>query len=286
MPSPGRRPFTATIRLWSDRAGRSAQRRRQRRRHDAVEQQARAGRSRTRRARRAAARRCWRRAARGSRCRATAAAPTPASKRSRCSREGRMIGIVGGREVRVDGVDRQVRRWPRPRAACVRGCRGGSRAGSCRCRSSDDSAAATPCCAAAACSARAAPGVEIVGVRSCAKMPSRSLTLSAPNTRIGARTPACRSTMPSSMSAQASIAAPAGFERARDLGGAVAVGVGLDDGDDAGARAGPRQPAGADEPGDRAEVGADRLEIDVRDGLTDHAERRGRRSAGSPLPMP
>ena len=41
-------------------------------------------------------------------------------------------------------------------------------------------------------SARAADGVEIVGVSVWLKMPSRSLTLRPPNTRIGTRTPACR----------------------------------------------------------------------------------------------
>ena len=47
-----------------------------------------------------------------------------------------------------------------------------------------DAAACTR--AAAACTARAAPGVEIVGVRLQSNRPSRSLTLSAPKTRISA----------------------------------------------------------------------------------------------------
>src|SRR5687767_6761916 len=63
--------------------------------------------------------------------------------------------------------------------------------------------------AAAAWTARAADGVEIVGVRENSKSPSRSLTLSAPNTRIGTDTPARRRTIPSSISAHASIVAPA-----------------------------------------------------------------------------
>src|SRR5687768_18587750 len=63
--------------------------------------------------------------------------------------------------------------------------------------------------AAAAWTARAADGVEIVGVRENSKSPSRSLTLSAPNTRIGTDAPARRRTIPSSISAHASIVAPA-----------------------------------------------------------------------------
>jgi len=55
----------------------------------------------------------------------------------------------------------------------------------------------------------AADGLEMVGVSPKSNTPSRSLTLSAPNTRIGTPTPARRSTTPSSMSAHASIAAPA-----------------------------------------------------------------------------
>ena len=57
--------------------------------------------------------------------------------------------------------------------------------------------------------ARAADGVEMVGVRAKSKRPSRSLTLSAPKTRIGTVTPARRRTIPSSMSAHASMVAPA-----------------------------------------------------------------------------
>jgi hypothetical protein len=62
--------------------------------------------------------------------------------------------------------------------------------------------------AAAACGA-GAPGVEMVGVRRQSKSPSNQLTLSAPNTRMSARTPAARSTAPSSISAHASRSAPA-----------------------------------------------------------------------------
>ena len=54
-----------------------------------------------------------------------------------------------------------------------------------------------------------ADGVEMVGVSAYSKRPSRLLTLSAPKTRIGSLTPARLSTMPSSISAQASIVAPA-----------------------------------------------------------------------------
>ena len=60
-------------------------------------------------------------------------------------------------------------------------------------------------------------GVEIVGVSCRAKTPSRSLTLSAPKTRIGIVTPASRIARPSSMSAQASIDAPRRESRARLL---------------------------------------------------------------------
>jgi len=66
-----------------------------------------------------------------------------------------------------------------------------------------------PRAAAAACTARAADGLEMVGVSECSKRPARSLTLSAPKTSTGTCTPARRSTTPSSMSAHASIVAPA-----------------------------------------------------------------------------
>src|SRR5688572_9615168 len=49
----------------------------------------------------------------------------------------------------------------------------------------------------------------MVGVRENSNNPSRSLTLNAPNTSTGTRTPARRNTMPSSISAHASIVAPA-----------------------------------------------------------------------------
>ena len=52
--------------------------------------------------------------------------------------------------------------------------------------------------AAASSNARAAAGVETVGVRSCSNTPERSLTLSAPKTRMGRVTPASRSDTPSS----------------------------------------------------------------------------------------
>ena len=61
--------------------------------------------------------------------------------------------------------------------------------------------------------------------------------------------------MPSSMSAHASIAAPACSSARADLCRAVSVGVGLDDGDDRRAAAG--DPVGREKAGDdRAEVGA------------------------------
>jgi hypothetical protein len=54
----------------------------------------------------------------------------------------------------------------------------------------------------------------MVGVRLYSKIPVTSLTPSAPKTRISAFTPARRRTMASSISAQASIVAPA-FSRVR-----------------------------------------------------------------------
>ena len=63
--------------------------------------------------------------------------------------------------------------------------------------------------AAASCRALPADGVEMVGVSLYSKMPVTSETPSAPNTRISHRTPARRSTIASSMSAHASIVAPA-----------------------------------------------------------------------------
>ena len=74
----------------------------------------------------------------------------------------------------------------------------------------------------------------MVGVRSQSNSPSRSLTLSAPKTRISARTPAVRSaTRLLDVGAGEQIGAGL-LERARHLRRAVPVGVGLDDGDHAG----------------------------------------------------
>ena len=116
-------------------------RRRQRRRHDAVEQQARAAPCRTTRASRAAAPRCWH-ACRSTSCgrlgrpaRARSTVVSAASKRSRCSLKQRLL--------RDRPPSRSACRPPRAagsgcraaRAACAAGCRGGTRAGSCRCRS-------------------------------------------------------------------------------------------------------------------------------------------------------
>ena len=58
------------------------------------------------------------------------------------------------------------------------------------------------------------------------------------------------------------------LERARDLGRAVAVGIGLDDGDEAG-----RRTAGGREiRGNRTAVATDRVEIDAGDGRPDHGD--------------
>ena len=95
-------------------------------------------------------------------------------------------------------------RWRANRAACAADCRSENRDGSFRCRSSGDSARRCRTARPRACTARAAPGVEMVGVSRQSNRPSRSLTLSAPKTRISAFTPAARSAAPSSMSAHAS----------------------------------------------------------------------------------
>ena len=92
--------------------------------------------------------------------------------------------------------------------------------------------ASTPRAAAAASSARAAPGVETVGVRRCVNTPSRSLTLSAPNTRIGTRD-AGIAQRHAFFDVRAREHRRAGrLERRADRRRAVAVRVRLDDGDD------------------------------------------------------
>ena len=232
-------------------------------------------RGRTRRASRAAARRCSRRG----RTDATAAAARASLARSRArsvsisrARSNRDALLVEQRRLRDRRRSRNACRPRRARgsgsraapAACAAGCRSGSRAGSCRCRSSGDSGRAVLYFAAAACTARAAPGVEIVGVRRQSNRPSRSLTLSAPKTRISARTPAARSAAPSSMSAHASRSAPASSSAQRHLAGAVAVRVRLDDRDHAGRRA-SRALARRDSSTMCAVVGLERGEIDARD---------------------
>ena len=78
-------------------------------------------------------------------------------------------------------------------------------------------ATAAPRRAAASPSARAAKGEETVGVSRWVNTPSRSLTLRAPKTRMGARTPPSRRAAASSMSAHASMPAPAD-SRARATG--------------------------------------------------------------------
>ena len=75
----------------------------------------------------------------------------------------------------------------------------------------------TPRRAAASLSARAAKGDDTVGVSPWVNTPSRSLMPRAPKTRIGARMPPSRRVTASSMSAQASMAAPA-CSRARATG--------------------------------------------------------------------
>ena len=121
-------------------------------------------------------------------------------------------------------------------AACGAGCRAGTRAGSCPCRSSDDTRGARCVPAAADSSARAAPASRPSASDRCVNTPSRSLTLSAPNTRIGI-------VMPAVAERHAFLDVRAGqhrrarrLERAADRRRAVTVGVGFDDGDDAGRR--------------------------------------------------
>ena len=159
----------------------------ERRRHDAVEQQARAARSRTRRANRAAARRCWRRDGAAGRAPSASSVAARGLEARALLVEQRVLGLVGGGEVRVHRLELEVRARQQLRQRPRAGCRGGTRGGSCRCRSSGGSAACVARAAAAACSARPAAGLEMVGVRSCSNTPSRSLTLSAPKIRIGAR---------------------------------------------------------------------------------------------------
>ena len=200
----------------------------------------RAARSRTRRANRAAARRCWPRGGTAAARRARASVAHAASNASALLVEERVLGLVGGREVRVDALrarDSGSRAAP---AASTPGSRGGTRGDACRCRSSGDSGRACRARRGRRLQRAARPtGLAIVGVRSYSKTPSRSLTLSAPKIRIRARVPDSRSSMPSSMSATASQRRAGFFERARHAHRAVPVGVGLDDRDDAGRRGRP-----------------------------------------------
>ena len=130
------------------------------------------------------------------------------------------------------------------------------------------------CFAAAACTARAADGVEIVGVSENSNKPSRSLTLSAPkieNRRADAG--AAKDDRLFDVRARQQIRAR-GFERERNALSAVSVRVRLDDGNDLGARrAGHRWIRGAfgEKLLNRFEVGLQRREIDVRDRAADHS---------------
>ena len=99
-----------------------------------------------------------------------------------------VVGIVRGREMGVHRLDLQVaaRGELRQRAIEVVGPESEPvHAGV----DLQAVAGARATAAAASCSARAADGVEIVGVRLCVGIPSRSLTLSAPKIRIGEMTP-------------------------------------------------------------------------------------------------
>ena len=117
-------------------------------------------------------------------------------------------------------------------AACGAGCRSGTRAGSSRCRSLGGTAAAGGIARLLPAPLARRAGVEIVGVSRQSNRPSRSLTLSAPNTRISALTPAARSAAPSSMSAHARRSAPASSSARATWRAAMTVSVRFDDGDD------------------------------------------------------
>ena len=102
-------PLTATTRLCSVIAGHERQRRRQRRRHHAVQQQTRPHADRTRRASRAETPRCCTRGDSVGRPPSAATSASARSKRDRCSRKVRRLRVVGGGEMRVHGVELEVR---------------------------------------------------------------------------------------------------------------------------------------------------------------------------------
>ena len=170
MPSPGRTPSRHDTAV-SDRAGRSASRRGERRRARCRRAAGRAAPSRT-----TCAVAQQRRGVGG--VRPDAAQAQRASSRrapdrtASAARRRRAIGHVGGGEMRVDRVDARGARSPST-SGIVRSqiVVTETRAGSFRCRSSGDSRAGTPRRAAAAASARAAPGVDTVGVSRYAKTP-------------------------------------------------------------------------------------------------------------------
>ena len=135
-PSPRRRGCA------SDITGVERQRRRQRRRHDAVEQEARAGRGRTRRASRAAARRCWRRDGSAGRPPSAVDVGQRLLEARALLVEQRRLGIVGGARSACRPRRARGSGSPAAPAACAAGCR--SRKPEpvhARCRSSGDSAA-------------------------------------------------------------------------------------------------------------------------------------------------
>ena len=190
--------------------------------------------------------RCWRRASTAACAPSAAMVATAPLEAHALLIEDRAVGIVGRREVRVHRVELEIPSRPGAPATIVSQV------------VEPETEAIHPgvdlqVIAKALAAARpppaprrAAPGVEMVGVSAQSNRPSRSLTLSAPNTRISARTPAARSAAPSSMSAHASRSAPASSSARRHLPGAVAVRVRLHDGNHARAR--ERPPARGSEP--------------------------------------
>ena len=231
-------PFTATMRLWSDSTGRERERRRERRRHDAVEQQARPD---------EVVPHALVAQQRGAVGRVTHPGAMPsagerrrarASKRVRCSSKSGCSGIVGGRKVRVDGVDPADAARGELRASSARDCRARKPR---RFMPGVDlqmtAEARRRARAAAACERRAADrrrdGRRQV-VREDAVEIADAQRAEDEDRRRDARPRAA--TTPSSMSAHASIAAPAARARSADRRRAVTVGIRLDDGDD------PRRP--------------------------------------------
>ena len=131
--------------------------------------------------------------------------------------------------------------------------------------------------AAASCRALPADGVEMVGVSLYSKMPVTSETPSAPNTRISQRTPARRRTIASSMSAHASIVAPARSSASATGPEPWPYALALTTATMPGAFGFSVRGSGLQEVADRAEVVGDGVQVHVGDGRADHARLVSRR---------